>query len=73
MANKSDPMDLKQIITLHKNVVSNRQMGELLDISRNTVKSYIKQIRGSNYSLDELLAWSDRNRHPDKCRSRLLF
>ena len=49
-------MDLKQIITLHKDGVSNRQIGELLGISRNTVNSYIKQARGSDHSFDELLA-----------------
>src|SRR5690554_453747 len=56
MANKLDPMDLKQIISLHKDGLSNRQIGELLGISRNTVNSYMKQIRGSDHSLDELLA-----------------
>lgn len=55
MANKLDPMDLKQIITLHKDGVSNRQIGQLLGISRNTVNSYIKQIQGSDHSPDELL------------------
>ena len=33
MANKLDSMDLKQIITLHKDGVSNRQIGQLLGIS----------------------------------------
>jgi hypothetical protein len=55
MANKLDPMDLKQIITLHKDGVSNRQIGQLLGISRNTVNSYIKQVQGSDHSHDELL------------------
>ncbi len=56
MANKLDSMDLKQIITLHKDGVSNRQIGQLLGISRNTVNSYIKQVMGSDHSPEELLA-----------------
>lgn len=49
-------MDLKQIITLHKDGLSNRQIGELLGISRNTVNNYIKLIKASDYSIDEILA-----------------
>ena len=56
MANKLDPMDLKQMITLHKDGLSNRQIGELLGVSRNTVNNYIKLSSVSDYSLDELLA-----------------
>ncbi len=55
MANKLDPMDLKQIITLHRSGTSNRQIGELLQISRNTVNSYIRMVKASGYSLEELL------------------
>jgi DNA-directed RNA polymerase specialized sigma24 family protein len=46
MANKLDPMDLKQIITLHLDGKSNRAIGTLLGISRNTVNSYM-QLAGS--------------------------
>ena len=56
MANKLDPMDLKQILSLHNDGVSNRQIGELLSISRNTVNSYIKLAKASDYSIKELLA-----------------
>ena len=49
-------MDLKQMITLHKDGLSNRQIGELLGVSRNTVNNYIKLSSVSDYSLDELLA-----------------
>ncbi len=52
MANKLDPMDLKQMITLHKDGLSNRQIGELLGVSRNTVNNYIKLSSASDYSLD---------------------
>ncbi len=56
MANKLDPMDLKQIITLHSDGESNRSIGKHLGISRNTVNSYMQLISASSYSLDELLA-----------------
>jgi transposase len=55
MANKLDPMDLQQIITLHKAGMSNRQIGELLQISRNTVNTYLRMVKASTYSLEELL------------------
>lgn len=42
MANKLDPMDLKQIITLHLNQYSNRKIASTLGISRNTVNTYMK-------------------------------
>ncbi|WP_342663075.1 helix-turn-helix domain-containing protein, partial [Flexithrix dorotheae] len=41
MANKLDPMDLKQIITLHLDGLSNRKIGKTLGISRNTVNQYM--------------------------------
>lgn len=56
MAHKLDPMDLKQIIVLHKDGISNRQIGKLLGISRNTVNNYIQLIKASKRSLDQLLA-----------------
>ncbi len=39
MANTLDPMDLKQIITLHLDGYSNRNIGTSLGISRNTVNT----------------------------------
>ncbi|MCV6629793.1 MAG: hypothetical protein OIF50_08030, partial [Flavobacteriaceae bacterium] len=39
MANKLDPMDLKQIISLHVDGHSNRSIAKTLCISRNTVVS----------------------------------
>jgi IS30 family transposase len=56
MANKLDPMDLKQILSLHNDGVSNRQIGGLLSSSRNTVNTYIKLEKASDYSINELLA-----------------
>jgi transposase len=55
MANTLDPMDIKQIITLKLDKLSNRQIGKLLGISRNTVNSYIALISASDYQLEELL------------------
>ncbi|HKK59251.1 MAG TPA: IS21 family transposase [Salinivirga sp.] len=55
MANTLDPMDLKQIITLHIDGESNRQIGELLKISRNTVNTYMRYFKACDYSLKELL------------------
>ncbi|KAA1240355.1 IS21 family transposase [Aquimarina sp. RZ0] len=57
MANTLDPMDLKQIITLHLDGYSNRKIGATLGISRNTVNSYIGLFKGSDYSFKELLSF----------------
>ncbi len=40
MANKLDPMDIKQILVLIKDGFSNRKIGVTLGISRNTVNNY---------------------------------
>lgn len=42
MANKLDPMDLKQIISLHLDGLSNRKIANLLGIGRNTVNTYMQ-------------------------------
>lgn len=55
MAYKLDPMDLKQIITLHIDGLSNRAIGEQLGISRNTVNTYMKYFKASEVSLKTLL------------------
>ncbi len=55
MANKLDPMDLKQIITLHLDGYSNRKIGDQLGISRNTINHYIKLFESSNYKFPKLL------------------
>lgn len=60
MANTLDSMDLKQILILHKNGLSNRKIGTTLAISRNTVNTYVRQFKGSKYSIDELLDFNDR-------------
>ncbi|MFO7825992.1 MAG: helix-turn-helix domain-containing protein [Cyclobacterium sp.] len=55
MANQLDPMDIKQIITLHLDGDSNRKIGKTLGISRNTVNAYMKLFKACEYSLQELL------------------
>ncbi|MDY0202480.1 MAG: IS21 family transposase [Tenuifilaceae bacterium] len=55
MANTLDPMDLKQIIILNNDGLSNRQIGETLDISRNTVNTYIHFFKACDHHFEELL------------------
>jgi len=55
MANILDPMDLKQILTLHLDGLSNRRIAVILGISRNTVNTYIKLFSASNYPFTSLL------------------
>jgi transposase len=55
MANTLDPMDIKQILTLHLDGLSNREIGNTLAISRNTVNHYIKLIKACDYTVKELL------------------
>lgn len=54
MANKLDPMDLRQIITLHLDGLSNRKVADYVGISRNTVNEYIQRFDSSDYSIKEL-------------------
>lgn len=65
MANKLDPMDIKQMITLHLLGESNREISTLIGVSRNTVNHYIRHLKSldidmsllsemSNSSLSEL-------------------
>lgn len=55
MANKLDPMDLKQILTLHSDGFSNRKIAKTLDVHRNTINTYIRMFKSCEYSLSELL------------------
>lgn len=59
MANQLDPMDLKQIITLHLDGLSNRKIGELLGISRNTVNTYMRLFQSSEWPMEELLRFDN--------------
>lgn len=60
MANILDPMDLKQIITLHLDGLSNRKVATLLGISRNTVNSYLRLFKASGLPLPTLLELDER-------------
>src|SRR5690606_6285716 len=60
MANTLDPMDLKQILTLHLDGVSNRKIGSTLGISRHTVNTYMQLFAGTEYSLGELLLFENQ-------------
>lgn len=55
MAKKLDPMDLKQILSLHLDGFSNRRIGETLGISRNTVNEYIQMFKASEVAFTELI------------------
>ena len=61
MANKLDPMDIKQILVLIKDGFSNRKIGSTLGISRNTINNYVQQFNSSGYNIGELLNF-DENR-----------
>ena len=51
-------MDLRQLISLKKQGLSNRKTASLLQISRNTVNSYTQVLESLPYSYDQLLAFS---------------
>ena len=59
MANTLDPMDLKQILSLHLDGLSNRKIGLTLGISRNTVNSYMRLFKASDYGLKKLLGFDN--------------
>ena len=55
MAKKLDPMDLKQIIRLHLDGISNRKIGDTLNISRNTINDYMTLFEVCDKNLKTLL------------------
>jgi len=59
MANTIDPMDIKQIITLHIDGVSNRKIAETLGIARNTINTYIQLLTACNRPIASMLNYSD--------------
>jgi transposase len=63
MANTLDPMDLKQMITLHIDGLSNRKIGDMLGISRNTINSYMRLFNACDYLFEELLAMDNTALH----------
>jgi hypothetical protein len=50
-----DPMDLRQLIPLKKQGISNRKVAQLLQISRNTVNRYTSIFEHSGRSYSQLL------------------
>lgn len=58
MANKLDPMDLKQIITLHLDGLSNRKISKQLSVHRNTINAYMRLFGACGHSLQELAEMS---------------
>ncbi len=47
-----DIMDLRQLIRLKKDGLSNRQVAEMLSVSRNTINGYVRRVVA--YSLNYL-------------------
>jgi len=56
MANKLNIMDLKQIINLHLDGNSNREISRTLSINRNTVNHYISSFKSCDIAIEELSA-----------------
>lgn len=56
-------MDLKQLITLKKQGVSNRKAARLLQLSRNTVNGYVHLFEGLPYNYEALLTLTDTALH----------
>ena len=52
-------MDLRQLIILKKQGLSNRKIGELLQICRNTVNGYVQVIEDLSHDYDHLLTLDD--------------
>ena len=60
MASKrKDIMEIKQLLRLHAQGYSNRQIAHELSMSRNTVNEYVKTIKANASEMKELLAWSE--------------
>lgn len=59
MANKLDFMDLKQILRLKIDGLSNRKISENLQISRNTVNRYVAHFESLDFDLGALLVLDD--------------
>ncbi len=55
MTKKLDPMDLKQIIRLHLDGLSNRDIGKTLNIGRNTVNDYMQKFAVCEHKYKDLL------------------
>lgn len=60
MAGKITRMSkIKQLLRLHQQGVSNRQIAITLDLYKGTVNSYIQKLNAGNFSIEELLEQED--------------
>ena len=60
MAGKPKNMSqIKQLLRLHKQGESKRSIARILDMSRNTVKTYLNKLSVIDVGIDELLAFED--------------
>lgn len=59
MANVLDPMDIKQIFSLHRDGLSNRKIASVLNISRNTINQYISWLKVCEYGIDQILDFNE--------------
>lgn len=59
MANTLDPMDIKQVFSLHADGLSNRKIADILGLSRNTINQYIGWLKASDYTAKELIGMED--------------
>jgi transposase len=59
MAKKLDPMDLKQIIRLHLEGFSNREISKTLGIGRNAINNYIQMFKSCDMAHEDILALSE--------------
>jgi len=57
MARKLDYMDLKQIISLHLDGLSNRKIAKTLSLSRNTVNVYMALFKASEVPIQDFLTY----------------
>lgn len=60
MANTLDPMDLKQIIRLHLDGLSNRETGKTLGIDRGCINRYMRLFKACGVALDDLVAFDNK-------------
>ena len=61
MAYKFDPMDIKQMLSLHIDGYSNRKIATTLGFSRNTVNHYFQCFKASEESLEDLVGKTDQD------------
>jgi transposase len=54
-----DIMDLRQLIRLKKDGLSNRQVAEMLSVSRNTINGYVRRVVAYSLNYAELLSLKD--------------